>query len=95
MLDRSNALAQFFALNTFHIGQHAFFTKVALRQVIGRQCCRVIGRQSDQVVEDSGFASRVALKVSRPLIRKLTQFGIVILNTHQLVAVVLRYILAV
>src|SRR5262245_47362935 len=54
MLDAGDTLTDLLALNILHIAEHALLAEIVLRKSIRRQSCRVIGRQGDQMVEDTG-----------------------------------------
>ena len=58
-----NAVADFFTLHVFHISQHALVGKIAFGQCVGRQSGGVVSGQSNQVVENAGFAGSISLKV--------------------------------
>src|SRR5690606_20089099 len=94
VLHGRDALTNFFPLNTGHVRQHAFVAEVACRQVVGGQRSGVVGRQRDQVVEDTRFTRRVALEVLGPLVRFGRQFAAVVVGAHQFGAVVGRHVLA-
>src|SRR5690606_30563327 len=68
--------------------------EVAFCQVVGGQRGSVVGRQSNQVVEDAGFAGRVLLEGADALVGFVAQLGSVVLYAHQVVAVVGGNILA-
>ncbi len=94
MLDAGDALADFLALYTLHVGQHALFSEVPLGQVVGRQRRRVVGGQRDEVVENPRFTRRVCLEGLDAAIRFLAQVRGVVFGAHQFVALVSRHILA-
>src|SRR5690606_8740492 len=88
VLDAGDALTQFLTLHALHVGQHALIGKVALGQVVGGQRGGVVGRQSDQVVEDAGMGRTVTLEGTDLLVGNLGQFGFVVVHAHQLGAIV-------
>ena len=94
VLDAGDTLTQFLTLNTFHVGQHALVGEVAFSQVVSRQSGSVVGRQGDQVVEDASLSRTVALEGTDLLVGNLGQFGFVVLDAHQLGAVVGGNVLA-
>ena len=62
MLNARQALTDFLTLYASNVSQHAFVTEVAFGQVVGRQSRSVVRRQSDQVVEYTGFTGRITLE---------------------------------
>src|SRR5690606_27549340 len=55
VLNTSDTLTDFFTLYASHVTQHTSSAKVFFGQVVYRQRSGVVGRQSDQVVEDVRF----------------------------------------
>ena len=82
VLDAGDALADLLALHVQYVTEHTHFTEVLLRQSIGRQRGRVIGRQRDQVMEDTRLASRICLEGTNLPVGFMTQLGFVVFNTH-------------
>lgn len=62
MLCTGDALPDFLTLNVLHISKHALFAEVFLREIVGRQSCRVIGRQRDRVMEDARALGWIGLE---------------------------------
>ena len=81
-------------LNAFHVSQHAFFCEVPFGQVVGRQRGGVVGRQGDQVVEDTSLSRSVALEGADHFVSTSSQVSGVVVNAHQLGAVVGRNVFA-
>ena len=75
MPNTGDTLANFFALHTRNIAQHSRFTKILFGEIIGRQRRRVIRRQRNQMVENTGFSRRISLEGLDLLIRLLRQIG--------------------
>src|SRR5690606_25444094 len=94
VLDAGDALTDLFALHALDVGQHALVGEVPLGQVVGGQRGSVVSRQGDQVVEDTGVSRAIALERADLLVGELSQLGVVVLDAHQLVAVVGGNILA-
>jgi hypothetical protein len=88
VLDASDALTDFLTLRASHITQHALVAEVFLGQIVGRQCGGMVGRQRNQVVEDTCFARRVGLEGADLLVGGDRQFGLIVFHTHQLGALV-------
>src|SRR5690606_15989434 len=63
-------------------------------QVVGGQGGRVVGRQRDQVMEDASLSRAFTLEGTDLLVGNLSQLGFVVLDAHQLGAVVGGNILA-
>jgi hypothetical protein len=68
--------------------------EVFLGEVVGAQRGRVIGRQRDQVVEDAGLRRRIALEGADALVGFGGQLGAVVVDAHQLGAVIGRHVLS-
>src|SRR6185369_13212059 len=94
MLGAGDTLTDLLALNILHIAQHALVTEILPGEIVGRQRCRVIGRQRDQVVEDAGPLRRVGLEGADALVGFNRQRRLVVFHLHQVGAVVLADILA-
>ena len=94
VFDAGNTLSNLLTLHVKDVAQHAQVTEVLFRKGIGRQCCGVIRRQRDQVMEDASVASRIGLESPDLIISCVSQLGTVIVDTHQLVAIVCRNVLA-
>ena len=63
VLDRGLSATDFLPLNITHIGQHAQIAEITFRQNIRAKRCFVIGRQGNQMVENTGFTRRISLEV--------------------------------
>src|SRR5882757_6224572 len=94
MLGAGDTLTDFLALNILHIAKHALFAEVFLGEVIGRQRCRVVGRQRDQVMEDAGPLCRIGLEGADAFVCFDRERCRVVLRLHQLGAIILADILA-
>ena len=68
MLDAGDALADFLALDVLDVTQHAFVTEIPLRQIVCAQRRCVVGRERDQMVEDTGLRRRIALEGANALV---------------------------
>src|SRR5579864_5063750 len=88
VLDAGDALPDFLTLHASHITQHALVAEVFLGQSVGRQCGGVVGRQRNQVVEDTCFARRVGLEGADLFVGGDRQFGLIVFHAHQLGALV-------
>ena len=86
VLHTSNALADFLTLDVLHVTKHGLLTEIFLRQIVSAQSGCVIGRQGDQVVEDTCPARRIGLEGADFLISSFRQLTVVIVRAHQLIA---------
>src|SRR3990167_3305993 len=93
VLNAGDTLTDLLTLNAFHVGQHAFFCEVPFGQVVGGQRSGVVGRQGDQVVEDTSLSRSVALEGADHFVSTSSQVSCVVVNAHQLGAVVGRNVL--
>ena len=94
VLHTGDSLADFLALDARDIAEHPFVAEIILRQIVGRQRRGVIGGQGDQVVEDAGPLRRVALEGADAVVGLDREVGAVVIDAHQLGAVIGADILA-
>src|SRR5690554_435365 len=90
----SDTFADLFALYASNVSQHAFFTEVAFCQVVSGQGGSVVGRQGDQVVENTCFTGSILLEALNTAVGFITQLGTVVVCAHQAITVVLGYVFA-
>ena len=74
--------ANFSALHASDVSEHALISKVALREIVCAQCCRVVGRQSDEMMENTRFTRRVALEAANSIVCCPSQFTLIIASRH-------------
>src|SRR5690554_7462624 len=85
-----NTLTNFFTLNAFNVSQHTLLTEVTFSQVVSRQRSSVVGRQSDQVVEDTRFTRCIFLEALDASISFVTQISTIVVSAHQTITIVFR-----
>src|SRR3546814_17997096 len=77
------------------VTQHRFVAEIFLGEIVGRQGGGVIGRQRDEVMEDARPLGRIALEGEDAVVGFIAQFGAVIIEAHQLGAVLGADVIAV
>src|SRR3546814_4760994 len=94
VLHAGDALADFLPLHVEDISEHTGPTEIFLGEIVGRQRRRVVGGQSDEVVENARALRRIRLEGADLFVRLGRQLGVVVDHAHQRVTLKARHILS-